>query len=145
MSVYILSTMTNSIRYTVYDTTVKDAPRPKGNVFIQGGRGIASERSGFGDKETGIGGNPIWTAQGFITPITDAQYEMLKDHHVFKRHVERGLVKVISRDITENHGAITKETRTMEEDGFAPMTQDRLGKRVKISERKIDVEQQYRL
>lgn len=145
MSVYILSTMTNNVRYADYDTSVKDAPRIKQSVFIQGGKGIASERSGFGDQETGIGGSPIWTAQGFITPITDAQYEMLKDHKVFKRHIERGLLRVVNRDITDNHGAITKETRNMAIDGFAPMTQERLGERVKVSSKKLDAEQQFRL
>lgn len=147
MSVYILSTMTNSVRYRTYDTTKPDAPRPIGkDIFIQGGKGLASERSGFGDKETcEISGNPIWTAQGFVTPISDSDYERLKIQHTFKRHLERGLVKVVNRDISENHGAITKEARDMNMDGFAPMSQSRLGQTVKVSTKKLDAEQKFRL
>lgn len=147
MSVYILSTMTNSVRYRTYDTTRKDAPRPIGkDIFIQGGKGLASERSGFGDKETcKVSGNPVWTAQGFVTPITEADYERLQHQPTFKRHLERGLLKVLNKDISENHGAITKETRNMETDGFAPMSASRLGGTVKVSTKSIDVEQKFRL
>lgn len=146
MTQYILSTMANSVRYTTYNRTQPDNPRPIGKgIFIQGGAGIASERSGFGEMESREDGQPIWTAAGFVTPVTDEQYELLKVHPLFVKHEARGLVRVLSKDISKNHGEIQKNAANMATDAFAPMDAERLGTRVKVSNKKLDAEQKFRL
>lgn len=142
MSKYIVSKMSMPVNYTFY-TEVKINENTKGGagplpnirkqILIRGGAGLASNTSGFGEMSRGDDGSPIWTPEGVVTAVSDADFEILKDHHVFKQHLEAGLLRVVNHDITGNHRAVVKETAGMEKDPFAPLTRYDAEKRIKIT------------
>lgn len=144
MSKYILSTMTSSVAYTTYDKA-GDLPVERDKVYIAGGRGIASVRSGFGEQTNNSQGQPMWTAQGMVTPVTDAQLEILEKHPVFIKHQARGLVRILDKDLRGNHKAVAKEAASMETDDFAPMTRERLSVKVKVSTAALRQEDEFRI
>lgn len=113
MSVTVISTMTDSVGYTFFDK-VGDLPIPKKKITIHGGASIPSIKSGFGDMSRNEEGIPIWTAEGTATVITDANYDALKDHWLFKKHQESGHVKVIMSDVSDDYKRVKKEVRSME-------------------------------
>jgi hypothetical protein len=79
-------------------------------------------------------GRPIWTAAGFVTPVSDQDYVLLQNHHVFKRHLDAGLLKVLNSDISSNHGAVIKEASKMEKtEHLALMTSEKLKKKIKVT------------
>lgn len=160
MTMYVLSTMSSAIGYCFYDQpnrnttpTAKnpvsgDIPVLRKKIRIHGGAGLPSLRSGFGDMEQDAEGKPLWTADGMVTPISDADYELLKDHHVFKKHLEKGLVKVINRDISDNYRAVKKEAAGMSSDPFALLNKDTLAKKVKLANvttGSLEQESKYRI
>lgn len=147
MSKYILSTMTNSVSYCFW-TKSGDLPVLRNKITIKGGKGIPSTRSGFGEMAQDSEGIPMWTADGIVTPISDEQYDSLKDHPIFKKHEDEGLVKVVNKDITGNHREVQRQVATMTKvDGFAQLNKETIGKHtaVKISQESIDSDVQYRL
>lgn len=132
MSIYILSTMTNSVSYAFFDR-VGDLPVMRKKVTIQGGAGLPSIRSGFGEVTRDGEGSPMWTASGMITPISDEQYAALKDHVLFNKHIDGGFIKVLNQDISGNHKAVEKHVQTMNKrDEFAQLTKDTLKQRIKV-------------
>lgn len=144
MSVFVLSTMTQSVGYTHWKT-VDGVPIQQGKIMIHGGAGIPSLRSGFGDVQANNEGQPIWTAQGIVTTITDLQYESLKAHKVFVQHVEEGLLKVISRDISKNHDAVKKYAEEMSSDAFRILNKSTLNQKIKVTTATIEAESEFRL
>lgn len=144
MSVYILSTMTTSVGYSFYAGEGENLFLKK-KITIFGGRNIPSHRSGFGDMVESGSGQPLWVAQGIVTPIKDEDWEILKDHHVFKKHLEKGLVKNVSSDVVGNHKKISKIAASMEEDGFGLMDKEKLKTKVKTSIASMSQEQEFRL
>lgn len=147
MTMYILSTMTNSVSYAFYQN-VGNLPVMRDKVTIKGGTGLPSLKSGFGEAGRDGEGTPIWTAEGVVTPIPDDRYEILKDHHLFKKHIEHGFLKVLSKDITDNHKAVKKEVETMvKRDGFAQLNAQTIKEhaKVKVSTEHIDNDVQFRM
>jgi hypothetical protein len=133
MTVFVLSTMTNSVNYRVY-RLVGDLPTPIDSVTIHGGAGIPSIKSGFGDMNADGEGSPMWTAAGVVTPVSDAKYAMLKDHELFKKHLDRGHLKVVNKDITDNHKEVKKQVATMEQkDGHAQLNDATYKQKVKVT------------
>lgn len=146
MTQYVLSTMTNSIAYAFW-TKTGDVPTIRQKITIKGGAGLPSTRSGFGEMSKDGEGIPMWTADGIVTPISDEQWEALKDHKIFMKHQAQGLVKVINKDITGNHREVQKQISTMtKRDGFAQLTKETIGAhtKVKISQDSIDADVQFR-
>lgn len=141
---YIISTMTSSVAYAFYDN-VQGLPIERHKIFIAGGRGIASTKSGFGEMTKNAQGQPIWTAKGLVTSVNDSDFEQLKDHPVFKKHQARGLVRVLEKDITGNHKAVAREAASMESDGFGPMNSERLGQKIKVSTQSMRQEDEFRI
>jgi hypothetical protein len=141
MTKYVISTMTNSISYNVYDYKgvesdkgAKLLPIVRSKVVIHGGAGMPSARSGFGDMAQGADGTPLWTASGVVTPVSDEKFEMLQNHWLFKKHLEAGRVKVVNSDITGNHKEVKKQVATMEKgDNFAQLNDKTIKSRVKAS------------
>ena len=131
MSKYILSTMTNSVAYTYYHT-IDGLPTPTKKVLIHGGATLPSTVSGVGDRTNDEQGRPIWTAAGVVTPISDEAYEGLKDHHVFKRHMEAGYLQVVNHDISGSNREIDKRAATMDADGMRQLTPGTLKSKVKV-------------
>lgn len=147
MTKYILSTMTNSVSYANWGK-VGDLPVMRNKVTIKGGTGLPSISSGFGEVSKDGEGTPLWTADGVITPISDEQYDLIKDHKLFNQHIEKGLIKVLNSDISGNHKAVKREVANMQKrDGFAQLNADTLKEhtKVKISNRDIDSDVQFRV
>lgn len=115
MPVSVISTMTDSVAYTIF-SKVGDLPIPKKKILIRGGASLPSLKSGFGDMSRDEEGHPIWTADGVATIVSDADWEILKDHWLFVKHQEGGKLKVVTRDITDDYKAVKKEIKTMETD-----------------------------
>lgn len=131
MSKYILSTMTSSVSYCVYQN-VGDVPMLKHKVLIRGGASIPSDKSGIGEMTRDSEGKPIWTADGVVTTISDSDYEAIKDNHVFKSHLANGLIKVINHDITGSQREISKLTQHMGQDGFRQLNPTTIKKMAKL-------------
>jgi len=144
MSVFVLSTMTQSVGYAVWET-VDGVPIQRNKIMIHGGAGIPSLKSGFGDMIQNAEGQPLWTAAGLVTTISDGDYETLKDHKVFKQHLQDGLLKVLSKNISENHKEIKKVAADMSHDSFQVLTPKTLKMRVKVTTDMVDKEQQFRM
>lgn len=147
MSVYVLSTMTNSVSYAFWGQ-VGDLPVMRQKILVKGGAGLPSINSGFGEVSKDTDGIPMWTADGIITPISDKDYEILKDHPLFKKHIESGCIKVLDRDITGNHREVKRQAGSMEKrDSFAQLTPATLKEhtKVKISNREIEADTQFRM
>ncbi len=142
---YILSTMTMSVSYASF-THAGDLPVLREKITIKGGANLPSTKSGFGEQTNDEDGIPIWTASGFVTPISDEKYDRLKDHKLFKQHLEKGLVKVINHDITGDHRAVKKLVVGMvQRDDFAQLTPATIGlhTKVKVSTKSIDADVQF--
>lgn len=147
MTVYVLSTMTNSVSYAFWGMA-GDLPVMRHKILIKGGAGLPSINSGFGEVAKDTDGIPLWTAEGIITPVSDANYEQLKDHPIFKKNLEKGYLKVLDKDITGNHREVKRQAASMERrDDFAQLTPETLKKHtaVKISTRDIEADTQFRM
>ena len=150
MTKYVTSTMTSSVGYCIYEQNTGLEPRKQGmpalsklpkilkKIIIRGGAGIPSETSGSGDmvkyKNSGV---PIWTAHGVVTAVKDEDMELLLDNVVFKKHLEKGYVRVVDTDIRGNNKAIMREVKSMEEkDQFAQLNdetfKDMINQKMKI-------------
>lgn len=144
MQVFILSTMTQSVGYTLWET-VDGLPIQRERITVHGGSGIPSLRSGFGDMVTNSEGQPLWTAEGIVTCIDEGKYALLKDHPIFKKHLADNLVKVVTRDIRDNHKEVKKHAKDMARDKFQLLNKDTLGQRVKVTTATAPVETEFRL
>ncbi|QDH45953.1 hypothetical protein Pa193_043 [Pseudomonas virus Pa193] len=145
MTVYIVSAMTQSVSYNAYDTSDPSNPRLQRKILIRGRAGIASETSGFGDMISDAAGRPIWTPQGDCTAVSDSDFELLQANKIFMRHMDKGYLRVVKTDITSDHQRISKETRTMERDGFQPLDADRLQQKIKVTTASASQEQEFRI
>ncbi len=142
MTVYVLSTMTNSVSYRTYrmvgSTQEKGhgpLPVPEPNaVIIYGGAGLPSHRSGFGEVSEDLQGQPLWTPAGVVTPVSDENYEKLANHWLFKKHLEKNLVKVLKDDIRGNHKEVARQVAMdmQPHDNFAQLTKETLAQRIKV-------------
>jgi len=152
-NVYILSTMTNSVSYRVY-RTIGDSQPSKGprivapineeTITIRGGANRPSTKSGFGDRTEDINGNVLWHARGVITPVTDEQYEKLKEHWLFQKHVKGGFLEVVGARDAGSHEAIKKVTSAMNnQDPHAQLTKDTVAQRIKVKTPAKDIAQEW--
>lgn len=80
---YIASTLATAVQYTGWSKSDDSAniPQVEISVTIAGGAGVANKR--------------IVTPRGVVTPVDEAQMQMLSEHEVFKRHKERGFVQIL--------------------------------------------------
>lgn len=144
MSKYILSTMTHSVNYAFYVGS-PDNPIEREKIRIHGGASIPSSTSGVGELSRDSEGKPLWTANGVVTTIKDDQWERLKDHAVFKSHLEAGYVKLINHDITGSNREIDKHVATMEVDPFRQLNKDTIKQRVKVTSGTPESDNEFRL
>ncbi|WVR18069.1 hypothetical protein JXVLWARM_CDS_0018 [Burkholderia phage Bm1] len=120
-TIYILSTMTDNVSYNVYDKT-SDLPVVRKQVTIMGGANKASMNSGFGDMEKNSEGIPLWTPAGMVTPLSQENYDAIKDNAVFKRHLERRFLKILDKDPGKDHDKVSALVQTMvPRDNAAPL------------------------
>lgn len=113
--VWIVSTMTDSISYTIYSEPKhkNDSPTILEKITIRGGRGLPSNRSGFGERREDVSGAPLWVADGIVTKVTAERYAKLKVHPHFIRHLEQGRLRIIGEDISGNHKKVQQLSREM--------------------------------
>ncbi|QEG09525.1 hypothetical protein TROPICALSUN_18 [Erwinia phage vB_EamM_TropicalSun] len=130
--IYVLSKMTNAVSYRIYQD-VAGLPTPVKSITIHGGASLPSEKSGFGDMHTTEDGRPIWTAEGSVTKISDADYAVLKDHPMFKSHIENNHLKVVTYDISENNKEIRRLSNDMEDDGRRQLNKETMATKVKAT------------
>lgn len=139
-NVYVVSTMTSSVSYCFWKT-IDGLPRIEDKITIRGGANLPSSKSGFGEMSQDGEGTPMWTAAGVVTPIRADRYNKLKDHELFKKHLERGYISITSQDITGNHKAVKKIVSGMEAvDGFAQLTPATYKQRIKITTKTKEME-----
>jgi hypothetical protein len=141
MTKYVLSTMTNSVSYRNYKY-IGDAgatqnqsllPIPADTVIIRGGANRPSQSSGFGEQEKDINGNVLWTPRGVVTTLTDEEYDRVKDHWLFKKHMAGGYLEVLDNDISSDHKKVARVAANMEgQDPGAQLTKDTIAQRIKV-------------
>ena len=141
MTVYVLSTMTNSVSYRNYryvgdkDATKNQSllPVPTDTVIIKGGANRPSQSSGFGVAAQDLSGNMLWTPRGVVTRLTDEEYERVKGHWLFAKHLEGGFLAILDEDISGNHKKVSRIAEDMEgQDGGAQLTKDTIAQRIKV-------------
>lgn len=141
MTKYVLSTMTNSVSYRNYkyigdrNATQNQSllPVPADTVLIRGGANRPSLKGGFGETTNDLNGNVIWTPRGVVTVLEDEEYERVKDHWLFKKHLAGGYLEILDEDISGNHKKVAKIAAQMEgQDPGAQLTKDTLAQRIKV-------------
>lgn len=100
MTVYIYSTLSAPVEYPV-----EGSPEL---IRIDGGAGIPDKK--------------LITSRGFVTEVTDEQYQALQRNHVFKLHVENGY---LTSD-TKKHKADDVAGAMNEKDASKPDTAEKL-------------------
>lgn len=146
MTQYVLSTMTNSVGYAFYSRAdERSVPQERKKITIRGGASIASGTSGFGERSEDGEGRPIWTADGIITPVSDSDFEVLKEHALFKKHLAKGHVRVLNRDLSSNYKDVLKVTRDMNADGFRQLNPATHKQKIKVSTLSMNQESQFRV
>lgn len=152
-NVYILSTMTNSMAYRVYRTIGLEnpekgprivAPINEETIVIRGGANRPSQKLGFGEQHQDVNGNVLWTARGVVTSVTEDQYERLSKHWLFQKHLEKGRVEVINRDISGDHKAISRIALDMAPtDNHAQLTKETVANRIKVKVPSKEIAQEW--
>lgn len=94
---YIYSTLTDSMNYTTYREGGADIPLIEGNVTIHGGTNVP-------DKF-------LRTPQGVVTPVTEAELELLKANQVFQLHEKNGFIKISEKKVDPEVAAADMEGR----------------------------------
>lgn len=148
MTVYVVSTMTNHIKYCRYNYIGDDAskggklPILQDYVLVRGGAGLPSIKSGFGNMTTDEEGVPMWTADGVVTPLSDEQYDILKGHWLFQKHKKEGLIRVLEKDIMGNHKAVSDLVRSemKPHDDHAQMNKERFKMKIKVTTKRMTVD-----
>lgn len=103
---FVVSTLTANMKYTNWEKGASDLKRRARSVLIQGGSNVANKH--------------LVTPRGVITKVSAEQVEILESNPSFKRHKERGYVKV-----EKYKAAVEKMVSDMESrDLSAPLTPD---------------------
>ena len=102
---FVYSTLTADQAYTVWDKGGADLPVAKRICIIKGGAGIANKN--------------LITPRGVATHVTPQQLEALEACDAFKRHKERGYIRV---DDKEQDAEKVAAASMAEKDGGAPLT-----------------------
>jgi hypothetical protein len=148
---YILSKMTNSVSYRNYkyvgdrNATSNQSllPIPSDTVIIKGGADRPSQRGGFGDAETDMSGNILWTPRGVVTALSDEDYDRVKEHWLFKKHMDDGYLAILDEDISNNHKKVSRIAEDMAgQDPGAQLTKDTIAQKikVKVANKELDTE-----
>ena len=103
---FIVSRASQDNEYVVWETTKNGQKAVKKTILIKGGANVL-------DKHT------MTTPNGVVTEISDEDYEILKEHTAFKRHMERGFMEVLKE---EKKARASSKTKTNKKDGSAQLT-----------------------
>lgn len=91
---YIVSTLTHDVNYTFWKSNpgginVKKEIDGKTYIRVKGGHGVA--------KRDSTGG--LFTPNGVVTQVTDAELALLKSDEVFQTHMKHGAVKILQTKV----------------------------------------------
>lgn len=164
-TVYILSSMANSVTYRTYrmvgavNPDQKQGPLPVAEpnpITIRGGADRPSQKLGFGDQSEDINGNVIWTARGVVTRLTQEQYDKVKAHPLFVKHMEGGYLAVIDYNTADNHKKVSRKVEEMREnaqqktgnenagmDKSKPLTKETIGQRINVKTPQKNIGQEW--
>lgn len=164
-TVFVLSTMANSVTYRTYrmvgavnkDQKQGPLPVPEANpITIRGGADRPSQKAGFGEQAEDINGNVIWTPRGVVTRLTQEQYDRVKEHPLFIKHMEGGYLAVVNADVADNHKKVTRKVEEMREtaqertgdatagqDRSKPLTNDTVAQRIKVKVPQKELSQEW--
>lgn len=106
---YITSTATCGTDYTIYQKTDSGVVVPVKTISIKGGANCANK--------------VFVTPDSVVTKVSDEDFELLKTHPEFIRHMEGGFIKVTKIVKEENNKGMTKEDKS------APMTPEKYTKK----------------
>lgn len=101
---YIYSTLAAAVNYGGHTEGGGDVPVPADPIVIQGGANIPDKYMRTPDGAV-------------ITPVTEAQYEILKANPVFQLHEKNGFIKVSDKKVDAEKVAADMEGR----DNSAPL------------------------
>lgn len=79
---YIISTLSNNVSYAIYEKSGGGLPVLRKTIEIKGGANVINRS--------------LLTLDGVATSVSEEDLKLLKDHPVFKQHLEGGFVKIQS-------------------------------------------------
>lgn len=82
---YILSSLSSDTKYCFWEKQGENIVAVQKEILIKGGANVA-------DKKTLI------TPNGASTEVSDKDLELLKTNPSFKRHLEKGFIKIVETD-----------------------------------------------
>lgn len=103
---FIVSRASQDNEYIVWGTTTNGQKVVKKSILIKGGANVM-------DKST------MTTPKGVVTEISDEDWEVLKEHTAFKRHLERGFMEVMKE---EKKARRSSKEKSDKKDGSAQLT-----------------------
>lgn len=103
---FIVSRASQDNEYIIWTTTANGQKQVKKSILVKGGANVM-------DKHT------MTTPAGVVTEISDEDWEVLKDHTAFKRHLERGFIEVMKEEKKARKSAKEKSEK---KDGGAQLT-----------------------
>lgn len=101
---YVFSTMSTDVDYTIYGEAVNDMPTIERRITINGGANVATKR--------------LITPRGVMTPVEDADLEILNAHPIFIMHQKNGFITVEKKSHDPDEVATNMKAR----DESAPLT-----------------------
>lgn len=101
---YVFSTLTSDNRYTFYADGGADMKVASRDILVKGGHGIANDR--------------LITPLGVATEVTAEEAAALKEHPLFKLHMENGFVTIQDKKADPEKVAADLQGA----DGSAPLT-----------------------
>lgn len=102
---FVVSYASQDNEYIVWGTTTNGQKVVQKSIKIKGGANVM-------DKHT------MTTPKGVVTEISDEDWELLKEHTAFKRHMERGFMEVEKSE----KPAKEKSKKGSKKDGGAQLT-----------------------
>lgn len=96
--VYIYSTLSASVAYTVYrKSTGNDLPQAQDRIVIEGGAGVINKN--------------LVTPRGVVTVIDEEKLALLQEVRLFRKHVENGFIKIAKSEADPDKVAVDMEQR----------------------------------
>jgi hypothetical protein len=90
--VHVYSTLANNQKFAIYDVVTPDRIAEMGRlptllreVVVRGGAGVATKN--------------LVTPLGVYTPLSQEDYDAIKDQHTFKLFIERGFITVDNKQV----------------------------------------------
>jgi len=103
---FIVSRASQDNEYVVWGSTPNGTRTVKKSILIKGGAHVM-------DKTT------MTTPEGVVTEVSDEDWELLKEHTAFKRHMDRGFMEIMKE---EKKARETSKKKSSKKDGGAQLT-----------------------